>query len=87
MDDNVKTNNVYGYVWLGHFAVQQKLTEHCKATLIKKKKVKKRGGGSVLPWNWYCEKAVTILWLSILIFISKIGWAIIGKETAVIRIS
>ena len=23
-------------VWLGHFAVQQKLTEHCKSTIIKK---------------------------------------------------
>ena len=22
-------------VWLGHFAVQQKLTEHCKSTLTK----------------------------------------------------
>ena len=24
------------YVWLGHFAVQQKLTAHCKSTIIEK---------------------------------------------------
>ena len=24
------------YVWLGHFAVQQKLTEHCKSSIIQK---------------------------------------------------
>ena len=26
-------------VWLGHFAVQQKLTEHCKSTIIKNLKI------------------------------------------------
>ena len=26
--------------WVGHFAVQQKLTEHCKSTMIKIKKKK-----------------------------------------------
>ena len=25
---------IYTYIWLGHFAVQQKLTEHCKSTII-----------------------------------------------------
>ena len=25
---------LYVYVWLGHFVVQQKLTEHCKSTII-----------------------------------------------------
>ena len=30
--------NVDVYVWLGHYAVQEKLTQHCKSTLIKKKK-------------------------------------------------
>ena len=25
------------YVWLGHSAVQQKLAQHCKSTIIKKK--------------------------------------------------
>ena len=29
------------HVWLGHFAVQQKLTEHCKSTIIEKKILKK----------------------------------------------
>ena len=28
------------YVWLGHFAVQQKLTEHCKSTIIQNLKRK-----------------------------------------------
>ena len=32
---------MYVYVWLGHFAVQQKLMEQCKATIIKKVKKKK----------------------------------------------
>ena len=43
MEDNVKKRMcvcvyVYThiYVWLGHFAVQQKLTEQCKATIIEK---------------------------------------------------
>ena len=26
---------MYIYVWLGHFAVQQKLTEHCKSAVVK----------------------------------------------------
>ena len=30
------------YVWLGHFAVQQKLTGHCKSTIIEKKSFKKK---------------------------------------------
>ena len=29
---------MYIYVHLGHFAVQQKLKEHCKSTIIKKEK-------------------------------------------------
>ena len=34
--------DIYIYVWLIHFAVQQKLTQHCKATILqlKKKKMK-----------------------------------------------
>ena len=27
------------YIWLGHFAIQQKLTEHCKSTMIEKIKI------------------------------------------------
>ena len=30
------------YVRLGHFAVLQKLTEHCKSTIIKKREEKKK---------------------------------------------
>ena len=44
MEDNViKRIYIYicMYVWLGHFAVQQKLTGHCKSTIIEKKSFKK----------------------------------------------
>ena len=34
-EDNVR-KRMYVYVWLGYFAVQQKLTEHCKSTIILK---------------------------------------------------
>ena len=30
--------NIYIYVWLGHYAVQQKLTQHCKSTVLYKEK-------------------------------------------------
>ena len=33
LEDNVR-KRMYVYVGLGHFAVQQKLTEHCKSTII-----------------------------------------------------
>ena len=39
MEDNVRKRmcvcEIYICIWLGHFAVQQKLTEYCKSTLIK----------------------------------------------------
>ena len=35
VEDNVK-KRMYVDVRLGHFAVQQKLTEHCKSAVIKK---------------------------------------------------
>ena len=41
MEDNER-KRMYIYVSLGHFAVQQKLTEHCKSTTIKKEKIKKQ---------------------------------------------
>ena len=34
MEDNVK-KRMYMDVWLGYIAVQHKLTEHCKSTIIK----------------------------------------------------
>ena len=40
MEDNVsKIMYMYIYVCLGHFAVQQKLTKHCKSTIIEKIKI------------------------------------------------
>ena len=46
MEDNVKKRNVYVFyiykIKLGYFAIQQKLTEHCKSTVIKKFLIKKK---------------------------------------------
>ena len=42
MEDNVR-KNIYRYVSLyrlGHFAVKQKLTEHCKPTIVEKNHLK-----------------------------------------------
>ena len=33
-DLNVLKGVIYVYVWLINFAVQQKLTQHCKATIF-----------------------------------------------------
>ena len=41
MEDNTR-KGMYMYVWLGHFAVQQKLAQHCKSTIIKNKKQTKK---------------------------------------------
>ena len=38
---------MYMDVWLGHFAVLQKLTEHCKLTIIKMLKVHLRGENKI----------------------------------------
>ena len=44
MEENTK-KNVYMCI-LGHFAVQQKLTEHCKSTIPQLKTIKKKKKGS-----------------------------------------
>ena len=36
MEDNVRKSI---YIWLSHFAVQEKLTEQCKSTIMNKIKV------------------------------------------------
>ena len=41
MEDNLR-KRLWIYVWLGHLAVQQKLTEHCKSTRNWFKKLKKK---------------------------------------------
>ena len=41
MEDNVR-RKMYIYVWLGRFAVQQKLTEHCKPIIMLKIKIIKK---------------------------------------------
>ena len=54
---------VYMDAWLDHFAVQQKLTEHCKSTIIKilqKKRQFLPSLGSADPWS---EKGVGLLCL------------------------
>ena len=37
-----KREGIYAYIQLIHFIVQQKLTQHCKATIPPKKKKKKK---------------------------------------------
>ena len=42
MMNNVKKRKyIYVYIWLSHFFVQEKLTEHCKSTITKKIKKEK----------------------------------------------
>ena len=43
---------IYIYVQLGHFAVQQKMKEHCKSTIIKLKKKKRLLGSTSAVSDW-----------------------------------
>ena len=49
MEDNIR-KGMYIYVRLGHFAVQQKLVQHCKSTILqlKNKYIKKSKEKSTL---------------------------------------
>ena len=38
MEENLK-KNIYIYVWENHFAIYQKLMQHCKSTILKKKEI------------------------------------------------
>ena len=40
-----KRDRIYVYVWLIHFVIKQKLTQHCKATITQFRKKK----GNCLP--------------------------------------
>ena len=40
IEDNMR-KRMYIYVWLGHFAVQLKLAQHCRSTILKYKNFKK----------------------------------------------
>ena len=39
-----KKEGIYVYIWLIHFILQQKLTQHCKATILQLKKKKELTG-------------------------------------------
>ena len=41
---------MYIYVQLDHFAIQQKLTEHCKSTIVDKIKIFKKTVPVVAQW-------------------------------------
>ena len=66
MEDNVR-KRMSMYVWLGHFAVQQKLTEHCKSIIIKIIYIKKKeiklilgcGGGYCYA---FCGRYYYVYW-------------------------
>ena len=49
------------YMWLGHFAVQQKLIEHFKSTITEKIKILKK---RIVAWQ--CQQALLINFLSCL---------------------
>ena len=33
----IQKDGIYVYIWLMHFAVQKKITQHCKATIFQQK--------------------------------------------------
>ena len=45
--DNDRRKGIDIYVWLGHFAVHQKLAQNCQSTIISKKK----NNAQSKPWN------------------------------------
>ena len=50
-----KEEGMYVHMWLIHFAVQQKLTQHCKATVLQFKKKRLLVGELPLShscWSW-----------------------------------
>ena len=72
MEGNIK-KGMKMYVWLGHFAVEQKLAQHCKSTIeIDRKKMSKNNQkrqqqkqksvlSEVVPTLWSNEKVHRIL--------------------------
>ena len=57
MEDNVRKKCIYThthiYIYkLGHFSVQHKFTEHCKSTIIIKKKEKRKVNKGFLIWDF-----------------------------------
>ena len=50
-----KEEGIYVHMWLIHFAVQQKLTQHCKATILQFKKKKKIVGRRTPPLQLMLE--------------------------------
>jgi len=49
MGRNPRKEKVDVHVWLIHFAVQQKLTQHCKATVLQYKLKKRERDGHQRP--------------------------------------
>lgn len=58
---------IYTYIWLGHFAVQQKLTEHYKQTIIENIKILKRRivfeNITSIVHSWWRKVGEIINWL------------------------
>ena len=51
MEDNMR-KGMYIYVWLGHFAVQEKLAQHCITTHFNKKNIHKYIYRNIYIWNY-----------------------------------
>ena len=52
MGGRFKREGIYVYTWLIHFAVQKKLTQHCKASIFQFKKKKKKMPNTGLTPSW-----------------------------------
>ena len=45
---------IYIYIYFNHFAVQQKLTQHCKSQYLKKVKLLQKNACIKLPLKHHC---------------------------------
>ena len=52
MGKKSKKEEIYEYVWLIHFAIQQKLTQQCKATILQSKQQQKNISVMFDDCNW-----------------------------------
>ena len=74
-----KKEGIYVYIWLIHFAVQQKLTQQCKATTLQYKKIYTEQKLAELKYTirtllhcWWECKLVQPLWKTVWRFLRKL---------------
>ena len=64
IEDNIK-KGIQIFIYLGHFAVQQKLAQHCKSTIIKKNKGKKILKRQIPDLHGICILPVGDIWVHV----------------------